>query len=110
MTTAQLDLPVLDRAVLDENTMADAALQKELFELYFDHAPTNFALLDEAIETGDRQRWRDGAHALKGAARTLGLMALADAAARAEAGAPSAAARAAIGDAFDTAQAAVASA
>lgn len=68
--------PTLDRSVLDANTMADHALQTELFMLFFNHAPTNVAMCEAALAQGDQQKWRDGAHAIKGAAATLGLMRL----------------------------------
>ena len=77
--------PTLDRAALDANTMSDPALQKELFELYFGHAPSSLQKMADALRNADPAGWTEGAHALKGTASTLGLMRLADAAAAAEA-------------------------
>jgi HPt (histidine-containing phosphotransfer) domain-containing protein len=84
------ELAVFDHEILNANTMADASLQKELFDLYFAHAPTNFAMMRSALEGGPASGWKEGAHALKGAARTLGMTRLGEAAAVAEASGPSA--------------------
>lgn len=80
--------PILDVVTLDANTMADPALQAELFELYFDHAPKSVAQMRSALSGG--AHWAAGAHALKGTARTLGFLALGEAAAEAEKLGPSA--------------------
>lgn len=99
---------VLDRDELDRNSMGDRALQKELFDLYFDHAPKNFASLRAALDgSGPAGGWKEGAHALKGAARTLGMAALGEVAAAAERSSPSADRLAAIEAAFAAARAAV---
>ncbi len=95
-----------DKATLDANTMGDAALQDELFELYFDHAPNNFAMMRAALDDGAARGWKEGAHALKGAARTLGLLALGEAAAAAEAAGPSEARYRSVEAAFEAARAA----
>lgn len=80
--------PRLDRAALDANTMADRSLQSELFQLYFDQAPTYFAHMRRGVSEDNPTIWSAGCHGLKGTARTLGLIALADAAAAAERSAP----------------------
>ena len=77
--------PVLDRAELDANTMSDPALQKELFDLYFGHAAQAMLKMRKALADADRVTWTASAHGLKGTARTLGLMRLAETAAEAEA-------------------------
>lgn len=82
---------VFCKTALEANATADAALHAELFELYFDHAPSNLAMMRAALEGGEEDGWRAGAHALKGAARTLGFLALGELAAAAEDVAPSAA-------------------
>lgn len=82
--------PALDPAALDANTMSNAALQAELFQLFFDQAPSHLGAMRAALVAGDRRAWSEGAHAIKGTARTLGLMRLAELTARAEASTPSA--------------------
>lgn len=77
--------PVLDREELDANTLGDPALQKELFELYFSHAAQALNKMLKAMEAKDRVNWTATAHGLKGTARTLGLLRLAEVAAEAEA-------------------------
>ena len=77
--------PVLDRAELDANTLSDPALQKELFELYFGHAAQALGTLNAALTEGDARAWTHAAHGLKGTARTLGLLRLAEVAGEAEA-------------------------
>lgn len=77
--------PVLDRRELDANTMGDPALQKELFDLYFGHAAQALIKMRAALAEGDVASWTAAAHGLKGTARTLGLLRLADTAAEAEA-------------------------
>ncbi len=82
-------LASLDPAVLDENTMRDLALQKELFGLYFGQSSVYLATMAEALNGGDRVAWSAAAHGLKGTARTLGFLRLAAATAAAERVAPS---------------------
>lgn len=97
---AEAENVVFDRATLDENTMSDPDLQAELFALYFGHAPRNLDAMRAGLEgaPGARCRagapaealrqWTDGAHAIKGTARTLGFLRLAAVAAEAEAAHP----------------------
>ncbi len=82
--------PLFDRDELNGNTLSDSALQRELFDLYFGQAPSLFNTLQLAIASGDQTSWVEAAHALKGTARTLGLMKLGEVAADAEGGAPNA--------------------
>lgn len=80
--------PLFDRAELDGNTLSDRCLQRELFDLYFGQAPSLFDSLRKALANEDQTAWLEAAHALKGTARTLGLMRLGEAAAAAEDNAP----------------------
>lgn len=75
--STRFDTPVLDRAVLDANTMSDADLQRELFDLYFRGASSQLDTMTAALSAADAQSWRAAAHALKGTAKTLGLLRLA---------------------------------
>ncbi len=81
--------PRLDRAELDANTMADRSLQAELFQIYFDQAPTYFGYMRRGLEERDDDLWSAGCHGIKGTARTLGLKALAATAAEVQKKAPS---------------------
>lgn len=81
-------MPLFDRDVLDSNTLSDRALQRELFDLYFGQAPSLFDKLKSALRDGAVGPWREAAHALKGTARTLGLMRLGEVSAVAEEAAP----------------------
>ncbi len=47
-------------------------LVKEMYELFRDDTPPRIALLEEAIEKDDREQMGDTAHAVKGAASTMG--------------------------------------
>lgn len=98
----------LDIETLDRNTMSDASLQKELFELYFGQSSAYLNTMTEALSAQDKQAWGAAAHSLKGTARTLGLMWLATATAAAEASAPSHRLLSEIEDAIVDAQAAAA--
>lgn len=99
---------VLDREILAENTMRDASLQKELFDLYFGQSASWMDSLRAGLAEGACRPWRDAAHSLKGTARTLGLMRLAAACAAAEASAPSASLLRAVEDGLVEARAAAA--
>lgn len=69
---------VLNRAHLDMMTAGDLALQREVIELFRGQAAAWEASL------APEQAWRDPLHSLKGSARGIGLMALAQACEAAE--------------------------
>ena len=83
--------PVLDQEKLDQNTMSNAELQRELFLLFFDQTPLYVDQMEEARARGDAEGWRQAAHGVKGSARALGLIRVAVVATEAEAGKPEAA-------------------
>ena len=76
--------PLLDRDILNENTMGSVALQEELFALFFDQGDLYLSQLDEAIRDGDADAWRMTAHGVKGASRSLGMTRIASVALEAE--------------------------
>lgn len=69
--------PVIDRQALDRHTMGNAALQQELFILFFDQMPVYIDQLDDALASGDTESWRMAAHGIKGSSRALGFVRLA---------------------------------
>ena len=69
--------PVIDRQALDRHTMGNAALQQELFILFFDQMPVYLDQLDEAVASGDTESWRMASHGIKGSSRALGFVRLA---------------------------------
>ncbi len=81
--------PLLDRDVLNENTMSNKALQEELFTLFFDQAKLYVEQLQEAIDTNSVTDWRMTAHGVKGASRSLGFIRLAQLSLHCEASSPS---------------------
>ena len=72
---------ILDRAHLAKYTGGDRALEHEIFAIYLAEAETQLERLHQAATPADQ---RIIAHTIKGAARSLGAMALADAAVSAE--------------------------
>ncbi len=68
---------VLDRAHFDHMTGGDRALQAEVVALFLGQA-------SDLRAACDGQDWRAAVHTLKGSARGIGLVALADACAAAE--------------------------
>lgn len=76
---------VLDREHLARFTAGDAALEAELFALLDQQIGACIARLEAARDT---QSWREAAHTLKGAARGVGAVALGEACAALETGAP----------------------
>lgn len=78
------DKPLLDREILNENTMNSAPLQAELFALFFEQGDLYLAQLGAALKEDDVQAWRMTAHGVKGASRSLGFTRLATAAMEAE--------------------------
>ena len=72
-----LQEPVIDRQALDRHTMGNAALQQELFILFFDQMPVYLDQLDEAAASNDEESWRMAAHGIKGSSRALGFSRLA---------------------------------
>ncbi len=91
-TATVLQDPVIDRQALDRHTMGNAALQQELFILFFDQMPVYLDQLDDASSSNDRDSWRMAAHGIKGSSRALGFTRLAKLSAGYEASAPNAAA------------------
>ena len=71
----------LDLAQLRMMTMDDAGLAAEALGIFRSQADMWSRMLDPA---GEAQTWADASHAIKGAARSIGAMALGDACARAE--------------------------
>lgn len=86
MTKNGTKAPTIDRAALDENTMGDEELQRELFEIFFGQAPALYDRMLDAMKRKDGGAWRSTAHAFKGSSRALGLERIAALAARAEDG------------------------
>jgi HPt (histidine-containing phosphotransfer) domain-containing protein len=62
---------------LTESGQPDVATQ--VLGLFVQDAPARLAAIDAAVETGDAARLQRSAHALKGAAGTIGATALHDA-------------------------------
>lgn len=76
--------PVLDAQALNENTMANLALQEELFQIFFDQATHYLDMLRDSAASRDPEVWMGASHGLKGAALALGLTRLARLSGRAE--------------------------
>jgi HPt (histidine-containing phosphotransfer) domain-containing protein len=72
-------MSVLDQAHFNAMTAGDETLQREVARLFCEQLPLWRAAL------ADADRWRDGAHTIKGSARGIGLPALAAACEAAEA-------------------------
>ncbi len=81
--------PLLDRDILNENTMSNKALQEELFTLFFDQSKLYIEQLQQAIDTNSTTDWRMTAHGVKGASRSLGFIRLATLALHCEHATPS---------------------
>lgn len=92
---------VFDRAHFDHMTGADLALQREILDLFQGQA----AAWESALAAG--QAWRDPVHTLKGSARGIGFLALAEACEMAEKSAGDAAELAAVRAALKAALSAV---
>ena len=90
--------PLLDRKVLDENTMKSVPLQEELFTLFFEQGELYLTQLEAALSNGNAEDWHMTAHGVKGASRSLGMIRLATLAATAERDGPDGARLAAIRD------------
>lgn len=73
--------PVLDREHLARYTLGDEQLEREVLGLFIGQVPETLAALDEA--RGDDDRFR-AVHTLKGSARAVGAVRLANVAERAE--------------------------
>lgn len=66
---------VLDPDVMQQLLDLDdggLGLLSEMYELFRDDTPPRIALLEAAIHKGDREQMGDTAHAVKGAASTMG--------------------------------------
>lgn len=80
-TTRQPDLPI-DHVHLARYTFGNRALEIEVLQLFTDQAPDYL----EALRVADTEKaWRDAAHTLKGSARAVGAVRVAERAERAEA-------------------------
>jgi HPt (histidine-containing phosphotransfer) domain-containing protein len=77
-------LPI-DLAFLRRYTLGDAAVEREVLELFCSHAP---AIVAELKSASSEKAWRNAAHSLKGSARALGAWAVARGAEQAEAASP----------------------
>lgn len=77
---AGADAPI-DHAYLARFTMGNAALEREVLDLFAEHAPT-YLLQLMAAET--ERAWYEAAHTLKGSARAVGARRVALEAERAE--------------------------
>lgn len=71
----------VDHAYLARFTLGNAALEREVLDLFAEHAPTY--LLQLMAAESDRA-WYEAAHTLKGSARAVGALDVAAAAERAE--------------------------
>lgn len=82
----------VDHDHLARYTFGNKALEFEVLSLFAEHVPAYLASLRDARTD---KEWRDAAHTLKGSARTVGAMFVAELAERAEAfrGIPDAAAK-----------------
>ncbi len=68
--------PVIDREDALERMEGDKALLEELLVIFSEDYPSKKADIDRAVSGGDGEALRRAAHALKGAAANLSLMAL----------------------------------
>ena len=71
----------VDLAYLGRFTLGDAALEREVLDLFLTHTPLYVASLRDAVTA---KAWHDAAHTLKGAARGIGAWRLGRAAEAAE--------------------------
>ncbi|MCC6946225.1 MAG: hypothetical protein IT539_00525 [Bradyrhizobiaceae bacterium] len=78
----RVSAPPIDLAVLEQATLGDPALAREVLSLFSGHAEK---LLAEIAGTSDARMRREAAHGLKGAALGIGATAVAEAAAALEA-------------------------
>jgi len=74
----------VDLTHLSRYTGGDEALNAEVLKLFVGQAEQLIAKLRIQLDKADQKGWHDSTHALKGAARSIGAFALADAAAEAE--------------------------
>jgi HPt (histidine-containing phosphotransfer) domain-containing protein len=75
------NITILDRAHLAKYTLGDAALEREVLDLFIGQMPVTVASLRSS---NDAQSWLRAAHTIKGSARAVGAWKLAEVAARAE--------------------------
>jgi HPt (histidine-containing phosphotransfer) domain-containing protein len=99
--------PLLDRDILNENTMSNPGLQEELFTLFFDQGALYMTQLETALRDDNASDWHMTAHGIKGASRSLGLTRLAALALTAEKDGPDAASLTALRDTMNQTHAAV---
>ncbi len=74
-------LILLDRAHLVRVTLGSSALAREVLDLFVDQVPVQIEALASALPG---RPWFEAAHGLKGSARAIGALALAEVAAEAE--------------------------
>lgn len=75
---------ILNLAHLDRYTGGQKSLNAEVLALFDTQITTMVAELKGLVAKGDRTRWREIAHTIKGAARGVGAFPMGDAAAKAE--------------------------
>ncbi len=78
------ELPVLDFNHLSRYTLGDRALEQEVLGLFAEQLPALVGALGAAADNDDHEAWFQSSHALKGSAKAVGAMELAERAARAE--------------------------
>jgi HPt (histidine-containing phosphotransfer) domain-containing protein len=74
--------PPIDHAHLARYTLGNRALEIEVLQLFAGQAPD---YLEDLRSAATEKAWRDAAHTLKGSARAVGAMRVAECAERAEA-------------------------
>jgi HPt (histidine-containing phosphotransfer) domain-containing protein len=73
MSTEQELAPTFDHSYFDQYTSGDEDLQREVIGLFFTQVKT---LMADLKPEGTPGEWRGAAHAIKGGAKGLGLVAL----------------------------------
>lgn len=74
----------VDLEHLSRYTGGDPALNAEILQLFYGQSIDLMKKLQDVLETRDLKEWKQITHSLKGAARSIGAFAMADAAANAE--------------------------
>lgn len=68
-SSGSFEIPPIDRAYLARFTLGNTALEREVLELFAQHAPLYLGRLREASSRPD---WKEAAHTLKGSAAAVG--------------------------------------
>jgi HPt (histidine-containing phosphotransfer) domain-containing protein len=84
---SHVDLPILDREMLDEHVLGDVDFLLELVRVFNTDSAATLAAVQAALCVGDASGIEHGAHRLKGSLGALAALAAADAARRLEAAA-----------------------